>query len=167
MKTTAHRAASPETRDIAAASLPPKPPYNVVIVYDEFASGRHAVETCHRLIAESRDNFTVRVKVWSFAVLRNAAASLTAASDAAKAQMVMVATTSENLPPAVKKWLEAWLVWNGGRRGMLVAILNSQETGINQWEAETYLRTAAANGNMEFLLEKTNHTGESGMYCPR
>jgi len=167
MRTTAHSEASPQARDIAATGLPSKPPYNVVIAYDEFASGRHAVETCHRLIAESQGNFTVRVKVWSFAVLRNQVANLTAATDAAKAQMVMVATSSEDLPAAVKKWMDAWLAWNGGRRAMLVAILDSEGAEINQWPAETYLRAAAANGNMEFLLEKNNHAGQSGTYFPR
>src|SRR5690348_10836447 len=124
MKTTAQHEVSSPTRAAVSTEVHSKQPYHVVIVYDEFASGQRAVETCHRLTFQFKDAITIRVKVWSFASLRDTAVNLTAATDAAKADMVIVASSSEDLPPAVKKWLEAWVVWNSGGRGMLVAILN-------------------------------------------
>lgn len=162
MKTTAHTGTV--LSHAVRKDVPTKPAFRVVIAYDEFSSGRRAVETCHRLISEYKDDFTVLVKVWSFAVLRNTAASLTAASDAAQAQMVMIATTSGELPSAVKKWIEEWLVWSGGRRGMLVALVHAGSAKENHCPIENYLRSAAARGGMEFLLEKT---GDSGLFCPR
>lgn len=147
--------------------VPAKRPYEVVIVYDQFVAGQHAVETCARLVSDFKDKFNVRVKVWSFAVLRNTAVNLTAASDAAKAQMVMVATSSEDLPPAVKKWMQAWMTWNGGKCGLLVALLNTPDAREDYSAAEAYLRFAAASKGMEFLLEKIGCAGETGEFHPK
>jgi hypothetical protein len=142
----------------------PKPSFNIVIVYDDFAGGRHAVETCSRLISEFKGDFTIRVKTWSFAVLRNPAVNVTAAFDAAKAQMVLVAVSSNDLPSAVKRWLETWTHWKSGRCQTLVGCLSAQEGKEDFLPAETYLRTSAAKGGMEFLLEKINHSGESRVF---
>ncbi len=167
MKTTAHTGSFSQRSHTVSKEVPSKPAYRVVIAYDEFASGRRAVETCHRLISAFKDDFTVLVKVWSFAVLRNTAANLTAASDAAQAQMVMIATSSGELPSAVKKWVEGWLVWSGGRGGMLLALVHAGAAKENCCPIENYLRSAAARGGIEFLLEKTDGAGESGLFCPR
>jgi len=166
MKTAARIEVSLPPVPVSGTEVQTKRPYQVVIVYDDFASGKHAVETCARLVSEFKDQIAVRVKVWSFAVLRNAAVNLTAACDATKAQMVMVATSSEDLPQAVKKWIGAWLMASGGSRGLLVALLNIG--GVKeQSPAEAYLRFAAASKGMEFLLERTGKAGESGMFCPQ
>jgi len=142
----------------------PKPPFNIVIVYDNFAGGRQAVEACSRLISEFKGDFTVRVKTWSFAVLRNTAVNITAAFDAAKAQIVLVAASSNDLPSAVKKWLDTWTQWKIRHRQTLVGCLGAPEGKEDFLPAEAYLRTSAAHGGVEFLLEKINHSGESGVF---
>src|SRR5579871_2132220 len=73
---------------------PSEPAFNVAVVYDEFVAGWHAVETCNRLISELKNRVSPCVRMWSFDLLRNGAVNAAAASDTAKAQMVVVATSS-------------------------------------------------------------------------
>jgi hypothetical protein len=136
--------------------------YNVAIAFDEFASGKCAFQACHRLISEFKDDVALQVKFWSFADLRNSAVNLTAARDAARAQMVMVAASSEEPPWAVKKWIEWSLAWNGEEHGMLVALLNIGRASENCSSTEAYLRLVAASRGMKFLLQKTIKPGGCG-----
>lgn len=164
--TTQHKVSSPADATVSM-EVQSKQPYHVVIAYDEFASGQRAVETCYRLTSQFKDTVDVRVKVWSFGSLRNTAVNLTAASDAAKADMVMIAFSREKLPPSVKKWIEASVLWNGGAHGMLVAILNGAAANEDYPSAEAYLRFVTASRGMEFLLEKNGNAETSGVFFPR
>lgn len=167
MKTTAQTGVPSQTSTAATRGVQSKKPYNVVIAYDEFASGQYAMEACRLLSSKFKDDVAARVKSWSFADLRNTAVNLTAACDAAGAHMVMVAASSEDLPWAVKKWIETWLAWNGGGHGMLVALLNLGRAREKYSPAEAYLRFVAARRGMRFLLQRTGKTGESGALFPQ
>jgi len=100
-----------------------KPVFNVVIAYDDFEAGKHAVETCSRLVCDLQKHFDVRLKMWTFSLLRNNGVNAAAVKDAAEAPLVIIATASDDLSRAVRKWVELWAPFKSGQHATLAAVL--------------------------------------------
>ena len=147
-------------REFMSANLESKakPIFNVVIAYDDFAAGKYAVDTYSRLIPDSRDDLDVRMNMWTFGLLRNSRVYATAVEETAKAHLIVIATACDDLAPAVRKWIESWVLRKGGQHATLVAILSLNDAVDRCPPVETYLRAAATSGGMEFVLEKIGET---------
>lgn len=89
-------------------SLLPQIPLNVLVVFDDYATGCHAHETL--LIAEAAlGDQKFNLRFWGFEQIQNPSLGGVAAREAAAADLVFFATADDgDLPPAIKEWIELW-----------------------------------------------------------
>ena len=50
--------------------------FQVLVVYEDFAAGRRATDTCNLLMSKLGDEFELRCSMWKFEILRGASAVL-------------------------------------------------------------------------------------------
>jgi hypothetical protein len=143
----------PELVTITTSS---KPAVEVVMVYDDFALGRHAMEIYHRLISESHGQFGFCLRDWAVGLLRNQALNHIAVQEAAHARVIILATGYEELPLAIRKWVEGWRLYKSTPGGMLYAILTCPACMDGFCPVEDYLGRVAADCEREFVVEKVN-----------
>jgi len=125
------------------------------MVYDDFASGRHAMEIYHRLISQFDGKCEFRLRDWTIGLLRNHALNDIAIQEATDAQVIIIALGGEELPPAVKKWVEGWRVYRSAPHAILSAFLTCRAHADGSYPVEDYLRHSAADCGREFLIEKS------------
>ena len=138
-------------------ALSSHPALNVVIVYDEFLSGQHAVQTYHRLMLQHGQPTEVHVKTWTFDRLRDHQLNNAAVKDAADAEVIILAAASEEVPPEVESWVEGWLSRPGNGHAEVVAVLNSPaQADPNLSPMENYLMRVASNSGCDLSIEKAH-----------
>lgn len=130
------------------------PLFDVVMVYVDFASVKHAIETYHRLAAQFKDEPSFRLASWTAGLLGDVTLNAIAVREAAEAKVIILAADCDGLPPAVKNWVEGWRVHKSPPRALLVAILNCPGCGGGYCDVENYLRSAAADCGREIQVEK-------------
>ncbi len=109
-----------------------------VILYDETASGFRAKDLCDRLALGLAGDVELRVNVWRTDVLKNPIEATLALSEAAAADLVVLALRSTTLVSTlVRQWLEDWgaaqhveeaaLVVLGGGAGDVLSPLGARQ----------------------------------------
>jgi hypothetical protein len=138
-------------------NLPSNPALNVVIAYEGFASGQHAVQMYHRLMLERGNPADVDIKTWAFNMLRNRKLNNAAVEAAAEAEVIIIATEGEKLPSAVEKWLEGWRRRpTNNHPTSVVGVLDRPAACDNQLSPmEKFLRSVASSTGSDFLMEDT------------
>lgn len=143
-------------KEASSVTVSPSQALNIVIVYDEFLSGQHAVQTCQRLILQQGEPVDVQVKTWTFDLLRNHQLNSAAVRDAAEAEVIILAAASQQVPPQVERWLEAWRSRPGNGRASLVAVLDSPAREESKRSPlEDYLKRFASSTGSNLQIEKT------------
>lgn len=141
-------------------SLPPlrspgseaNPAFNVVIAYEDFETGQHARKTYDFLVEHLGEEFCLHNQMWKFDVLAMPKLREMAASDAAAADIVMVAVRGSNeLPAEVKEWMELWLS-QGTRAIAVVALFEDSGQSIANL-VQDYLAEVARRANVEFFSQ--------------
>jgi hypothetical protein len=129
--------------------------FHVVIVYEDYAAGRSAVDTYQRLLAEFGTEFDFRISIWRFDVVESPKLMQHAVCDAVKADVIIVATHHDELPIPIKQWVDAWVAEKGGQPALLIALLNSEGGDADRpSRALEYLRKAAVSAGMDFLAQE-------------
>jgi hypothetical protein len=127
------------------------PTFNVVIVYEDFETGKHAKKTYDFLVEHLGDECVFANQMWKFDVLAVGKLKEIAAKDASAADIIIVsAHGSGDLPPEVKAWTEAWLK-EKTRAIALVGLFDSPEYLDNP--ARSYLAGVARRAQIEFFSQ--------------
>lgn len=84
------------------------PEFKIAIMFENLELGTSAMVLCQRLMNKFSDNFNFRLTMESFAALENAATFDEAVTDAAKADMILVAGTG-SLPSVLHCWCEQFV----------------------------------------------------------
>ncbi len=138
-----------------------RPVFRVVIVYDDFASGKRAMDTCNFLVCQLGGGIELRTSMWKFDVLRTAKLHQIAVEDAIEADVIIVANArNAGLPAEVKRWVDGWAMRKQGQAAALVALLDF--TGEDVQESATvhaFLQGAAADAKIDFLPQEIRFTG--------
>jgi hypothetical protein len=133
------------------------PLFKILIAYETVSSGLRAREMSERLAARLQSEFEMSSEVWKFELLNHPQLREQAASEAAVADMIIMAMRrAGELPPHVKHWIESWLHQRRGNAAALVALLDeSEEEDETAASAplSTYLRRVAEEGNMDFFCQ--------------
>lgn len=112
---------------------------NVLIVYDELRSAKHAKELCDRLGRGVGSENELKLNFWSLSALQNPPLAKAAAADATCTPLLMVAVNGDqSLPPCVKSWISRWCRQARGSGGALVAQLHGV-VRMNQELSSVYL----------------------------
>ena len=130
--------------------------FKVVVAFDDTATSSPALKTCEYVIQQLGNDIEVRRKVVDFnqtTPQRRAAA----ARDAAKADMVIVATReNEELPTPMQEWMDEWAANRSTDEGALVAILNrGTEAGATP-RVRDQLASVARQAHMDFFSSEVS-----------
>lgn len=130
-----------------------KPVFQVVIVYEDFAAGGRANETCGFLMAQLGNDFELRSSMWKFEILRNPKLAEIAAAEAVQANVIIVAAHgSLPLPSEVRNWIELWVPLRERHPAALIALLDGNAvSGESASPVYVRLQKVARAANMEFL----------------
>ncbi len=132
-----------------------KPAFQVVVVYEDFAAGRSATDTCNLLLDKLGDEFELRCSTWKFETLRNESLRQTAALEATEADTIIVATHRVSpLPSELTRWFDSWIAIRGDHPAALIALVdNSMESRGEPSATHRYLQCVAAAAHMDFLTQ--------------
>ena len=129
--------------------------FKVVVAYDDTATSSPALKTCDYVIQQLGEDIQVRRKVVDFnqtTPQRRAAA----ARDAAKADMVIVATRDEEeLPAPMQEWIDEWAANRSTNEGALVAILNRANVR-RPGRVRDQLASVARQAHMDFFSSEVS-----------
>lgn len=126
--------------------------FQTLVLYEDFAAGRCATDTCNLLMARLGDEFELQCSMWKFDVLRNPKLSKIAALEATEADVIIVATHgSSPLPAELTAWVEAWLPARGNHPAALIAVVDSAFQRKDRSATSEYLQSVAAAAKMDFL----------------
>lgn len=131
------------------------PPFNVVIVYEDFAAGKHAKETYDYLVHQLGRDFDFTNQMWKFDVLGNCKMNELAVKDAVMADLIIVSTHgTDELPAEVKAWLEHWVTLKSNAMALvyLVDHPNIQESPESA-ATRSYLQDAAKRAAIGFFAQ--------------
>lgn len=105
-------------------------PLRVVIVYDEIAAGKRALQMMSGLGRELGEEVAFHPLPWSFGLLADTNWRAVAAADAVRADILIIATASPHpqpLPPAVGQWTEAAISSKQGMPAAVVALFGPED----------------------------------------
>ena len=101
---------------------------------------------------------------WNFEVLAITLLREMASREAAAADLVVIAVHGQGkLPRAVNAWITQWLNLRKGRRGALVALLDSDSKDSDDpTRLILQLKKSAALGQMDFFVNRSHGEAETG-----
>lgn len=128
-------------------------PFKIVAVGEDFAAVMLAQELSRRLAAGVKPGVEISSDAWKFEALENLQTGKQAAKGAARADMVIIAASGAEEPPAhVKGWIESWLPRKQKSPTALVALLDDEgETPFKSSALCSYLRRIACEWGMDFF----------------
>ena len=137
-----------------------QPTFNVVIVYEDFAAGKHAKETYDYLVHQLGNHYEFTNQMWKFDVLGNLKMKEMAVKDAVSADLIIISTHGiGDLPQAVKSWIEQWSAQKGHAMALVTlvdrpAVLAEDTFGVAS--LRSYLQTAARRAHIDFFAQPTD-----------
>jgi hypothetical protein len=134
-----------------------RPVFHTLVVYEDYAAGRRATDTCNLLMDRLGGECELRCNLLKFEALRNSRLSAAAAVEAREADVIIIAAHgSEPLPAEVTAWVDNWLQGRGPGPAALIAVMDSAYHQQARSSATSdYLRSVAAVAKMDFLSQVT------------
>lgn len=164
--------ADPSHSERNGAATQPFPTFKCVVIYEDFAACERGERLYKTLVAAMDGDCISTHNLWSFPVLAIAEMRNVAVSAAAAADIVIFALSGKDeLPAAVKEWIEMWAWLIEDTHPALVALFDSPngESG----SIRGYLRSVTASKHLDFfpdsaslpapasLARSTRKTGET------
>ncbi|MDB6021399.1 MAG: hypothetical protein JWQ04_1256, partial [Pedosphaera sp.] len=131
------------------------PVFNVVIVYEDFAAGKHAKETYDYLVHQLGRDYEFNNQMWKFDVLGNAKMQEMAVKDAVLADLIIISTHGiGELPAEVSSWIEHWTIQKS-RAMALVALVDRPADEIKNGPASinASLQSAARLAQISYFAQ--------------
>lgn len=131
-----------------------RPTLNVVIVYEDFAAGKHAQETYDYLVHHLENDFEFNNQMWKFDILGNPKMRQLAVKDTAASDLILVSTHGVGeLPPEAKSWINEWLEDKGSAKA-LVALVDKPKDIFDEGTAiRSFLQEAARRADVDFFAQ--------------
>ena len=130
---------------------------NVVLAYEDFPTGLHALRTFELLFLESNQcpNFDTQ-NLWKFDLLGISKLREIAVIEAANADLVIISAHGlGELPPPVKQWMDGWVNARQPGPGALVAMLDGAGwESASRFAMEPYLEDCALRAGMDYFIQK-------------
>jgi len=124
-------------------------PFSAFIAYPEIAAGRDALGVINEVLRAAPQPHVLEPMLWRFDQLANPRWRARALADAARADVIVLASTAAiGLTPAVENWMQALLAQQLGRRTTIVALLGTDEAwtiSIDQPAAVAETQTLVAD----------------------
>src|SRR5579859_2954435 len=140
--------------DEARGCVEEKPLFTVLVIYEDFAAGKHAKETYDFLANRLGREFEFKNLMWKFDVLGHPKMKEMAAHDALEADLIIVSTHGiGELPEEVKSWMDLW-VEQPGNTMALVMLVDRPKSMLDDHEfIRSSLQAAADQAGIEFFAQ--------------
>ena len=131
---------------------------NAVMAYQDFSTGERAREVWAHLTPVLKCHYRPTLRMWNFEVLRISDLRNVASTDAAGADMILIATRGAGeLPEEVKDWIDGWLAQKAEEpddESVLGLLFDAPEDTVGDCAPAQvgYLQSVARNANMGFLI---------------
>jgi hypothetical protein len=134
------------------------PPFNVLIAYEDFDTGKHAKRTYDYLAENLGRECQLSNQMWKFDALSIPKLREIAVRDASMADIIIISSHGDKIPDYVSKWIESWLM-EGVEALALVALFDQPESQHDCYKLKTYLAGIAKRGGMEFFAQPDDWPG--------
>lgn len=137
-----------------ARELGDRPKFNVVIIYEDRATGRRAKYFYDNLIHELEDKCDFSLELWNFPVLAISEIGYSAAQVAARADFVIFSLHGKaGLPAEIREWIETWSWLIADSNAALIALADKPQTrGSTAASTLAYLRSVADRAGIDFFV---------------
>lgn len=132
-----------------------QPAWSILVVYEDPVARERAVDFCDQLVKRFWGTCEFEVSWWSFEQLADSLVAAQTAERAARADLVVVASTQPgDLPITMKRWFERWLEKRSDREGILAGLMDPSRQP-SDWGRlkDNYLRQAAHRAAMDYLTQ--------------
>ena len=134
--------------------LETRPAFNIVIVYEDFAAGKHAKETYDYLVHQLGCDYDFNSQMWKFDVLGNTKMREMAVKDAAAADLIIISTHGiGDLPVEVKSWIDHWVAEKGHAMALVTLVDRPVGEGSENGSIRSYLQSVARKAKMDFFAQ--------------
>lgn len=130
--------------------------FSVVIAYDNLTAGQRAMHTLMTLVEQFRgEGVEMRPQLWRFDLLEDPQWFAVALSDAIRADMLIISTSStENLPGSMNRWLSQCLACKESGGGAIVALpAAGGEADTLQFH---FVRNATTEAGLDFFMPQAS-----------
>ncbi len=135
------------------------PTFDVLIVYEDFETGKHAKKTYDFLVEHLGRDCLFSHQMWKFDVLSLPKLRDMAVKDAAAADIIIISSHGDELPAHVKTWIESWLQEPGNPLALVALFDRPQENASEARTVRAYLAGVARQGKMEFFAQPEDLPG--------
>jgi hypothetical protein len=141
------------------------PPFNVLIAYEDFETGKHAKRTYDYLAENLGPECQLTNQMWKFDALSIPKLREIAVRDASLADIIIISSHGETLPEYVNKWIDSWLM-QGSEALALVALFDQPESELGVASMKNYLAEIARRAGMEFFAQPDEWPGSERDEAP-
>jgi hypothetical protein len=127
-------------------------PFRILALYDSAQTSAQAARASAIVIRELGEEVPVDRCSWNIRALDGDATRGFAAAEAARADLIVIALSTESLSTALKDWVKQWEKKRTSANGLL-ALIPSEEWGSGA-VLEEYFYEIAITANMDFLCRK-------------
>jgi hypothetical protein len=127
-------------------------PFRIVAIYDSAEASRDAARASNVVTRELGDDVLVDKSSWDLEALSSWPVCDAAASEAARADMIVVALGADSPSEGLKHWIQSWEKKRMVDGGLLALI--PTETAEPARDLENYLYETAVTAQMDFLCRK-------------
>jgi len=126
-----------------------------VLAYEDYLTGTRAKVGLDKVTQGLGNQFAFYTSSWKFSVLDVADLREIAASEAAEADILVIAAyEGRDLPQSVHAWIDSWTL-RRNEGGCLLAVLMNEEGPLQPVSLVCeHLRVVAAKAGMDFLTQK-------------
>ena len=128
------------------------PPFNVLIAYEDFETGKHAKRTYDYLAENLGRECQLTNQMWKFDAFSIPKLREIAVRDATQADIIIISSHGDTLPGYVDKWINSWLM-QGSEALALVALFDRPESQFGVTSLKNYLADIARRAGMEFFAQ--------------
>jgi hypothetical protein len=143
---------------IDSADFESRPCFNVVMVYEDFETGKHAKQTYDYLVRNLGPDCHLTNQMWKFDVLSIPKLREIAIKDATQADIIVVSSRGGDLPEQVKEWIEGWLALRTNAIA-LVALFDDAVDVQHTRLVRAYLAGVAQRAKLEFFAQPDDWPG--------
>ncbi|MGP8198010.1 MAG: hypothetical protein ACLQU4_00735 [Limisphaerales bacterium] len=123
----------------------------VVSIYEDLGGRDLLLDLCDSLARTFKDELKFQFDWWRFKYLADPEIAMEAALGAAKADLILLAAQTSELPDHVRRWFEGWLPNRVAGDGALVLVQPSPGEASKLFHLPSSLRLTARRARLDYL----------------
>ena len=130
---------------------PPAKPCIIAAIYEDLAARDSLLQLCDSVVRNLGGELDFQIDWWRFKYLADPEIAMEAAQSAARADLILLASESSELPAEVQRWFEGWLPNRASLDGALVLVQPSSRGASHSHLLRSSLRRLAKRARLDFM----------------